>query len=78
MLLAIACTALLATGHAAESAAPQAKITLVQLALRDQSPDSVIERMPHFFAEAKKNGSDLIVFPEYVLGYRIDADHPRV
>ncbi|MEQ8848968.1 carbon-nitrogen hydrolase family protein [Botrimarina sp.] len=55
-----------------------ARITLVQLTLRGQSPDTVIERMPAFFEQAAGYGSDLIVFPEYVLGYQIDADHPRV
>lgn len=62
----------------AKAAAPTAKITLVQLTLRDQTPDSVIERMPGFFQQARDYGSDLIVFPEYVLGYQITADHPRV
>lgn len=71
-LLAFCCSAL---GFAA---APEAKITLVQFQLRDQSPESVRERMPRFFAEAAEFGSDLIVFPEYVLGYRIDADDPNV
>lgn len=60
------------------SAVDHAKITLVQLTLRNESPDTVIERMPTFFQQAADYGSDLIVFPEYVLGYRIDADHPRV
>lgn len=56
----------------------QAKITLVQLTTRDKSPDSIIERMPAFFEEAAEYGSDLIVFPEYVLGQRITVEHPRV
>ncbi len=56
----------------------QAKITLVQLTVRDKSPDSVIERMPAFFEQAAEYGSDLIVFPEYVLGQRITIEHPRV
>lgn len=60
------------------SATDQAKVTMVQLTLRGESPDTVIERMPAFFEQAAEYGSDLIVFPEYVLGYRIDADHPRV
>jgi predicted amidohydrolase len=60
------------------AAHPTAKVTMVQLTLRGESPDTVIERMPDFFKQAKEYGSDLIVFPEYVLGYKIDADHPRV
>jgi len=56
----------------------QAKITLVQLTTRNKSPDSIIERMPAFFEEAAEYGSDLIVFPEYVLGQRITVEHPRV
>jgi predicted amidohydrolase len=55
-----------------------AKITLVQLTVRGRSPDSVIERMPAFFDQAEEYGSDLIVFPEYVLGHRITIEHPRV
>lgn len=78
MMFTTAYAAALASAGSAAAAAPEAKITLVQLTLKGQSPDTVIERMPRFFEEAKKNGSDLIVFPEYVLGYRIDADHPRV
>ena len=48
----------------------QAKITLVQLTMKDKA-DSVLDRMPAFFDQAAKYGSDLIVFPEYVLGSRI-------
>ena len=55
-----------------------AKITLVQLTTRGKSPESVIERMPAFFDQAAQYGSDLIVFPEYVLGHMITVDHPRV
>lgn len=69
-VLAIACVC--------AAAKPTARVTLVQMTLRDESPDTVIERMPAFFEQAAEYGSDLIVFPEYVLGYRIDADHPRV
>ena len=44
-----------------------AKITLVQLTTgKDVSP--AIERMPAFFEKAADLGSDLVVFPEYVLG----------
>jgi predicted amidohydrolase len=55
----------------------QAKITMVQLTNRN-GPDSVIERMPAFFEKAAAYGSDLIVFPEYVLGSRITVEHERV
>lgn len=56
-----------------------AKITLVQLQLTAQKgPDSVIERMPAYFEKASEYGSDLIAFPEYVLGSRITIEHPRV
>ncbi|MEN1680849.1 MAG: carbon-nitrogen hydrolase family protein [Planctomycetota bacterium] len=58
--------------------APTATVTMVQLTTRDQSPQSIMDRMPRFFDEAAEQGSDLIVFPEYVLGYRIPADHPHV
>ena len=53
------------------------KITLVQLTDKGDG-DSVIQRMPDFFRQAKEYGSDLIVFPEYVLGYRIPIEHERV
>ena len=56
---------------------PQARITLVQLT-DEGDGDSVIERMPAFFDQAAAYGSDLIVFPEYVLGDRITVDHERV
>ncbi len=55
-----------------------AKITLVQLTTRGQSPESMVERMPAFFQQASDNGSDLIVFPEYVLGYKTTIEDPRV
>ncbi len=54
-----------------------AKVTLVQLT-DNGDPDSAIERMPRFFEEAADYGSDLIVFPEYVLGQRITVTHERV
>jgi predicted amidohydrolase len=34
--------------------------------------------MPQFFEQAAEAGSDLIVFPEYVLGSRIPIDHENV
>lgn len=37
-----------------------------------------LDRMPAFFQEASDHGSDIIVFPEYVLGSRLTADHPKV
>lgn len=55
----------------------QARITLVQLT-DSGDPESVIERMPAFFEQAAGYGSDLIVFPEYVLGQRITVGHKRV
>jgi predicted amidohydrolase len=54
-----------------------AKITLVQLTDNGDA-GSVIERMPGFFEQASDYGSDLIVFPEYVLGSRIPIGHDRV
>lgn len=55
-----------------------ARITLVQLTVKGKSPASVIQRMPAFFKKAAEFKSDLIVFPEYVLGNRITVAHPRV
>ena len=56
-----------------------AKITLVQLeSTPAKGPDSVIERMPAFFEKARQYDSDIVVFPEYVLGNRITIEHPRV
>lgn len=54
-----------------------ATITLIQLTDTGDA-DSVIARMPAFFEQAAEVGSDLIVFPEYVLGNRIPITHPRV
>lgn len=54
------------------------KVTLVQLTTMNQTPESIIERMPAFFEKAAAAGSDLVVFPEYVLGNKIGIDHPRV
>jgi len=62
----------------ARSQKDQAKITLVQLTTKNQPPDSMVERMPRFFQEASEYGSDLVVFPEYVLGAHITVQHPRV
>lgn len=52
-------------------------ITLVQLTDTGDA-DSVIARMPAFFEQAADLGSDLVAFPEYVLGQHIGVDHPRV
>ena len=54
-----------------------ARATLVQLTDNGDGDDAV-SRMPAFFREAKEHGSDIIVFPEYVLGSHIDGDHPRI
>ena len=51
-----------------------ATITLVQLqAAKAQSP--AMDRIPVFFEQAASLGSDLIVFPEYVLGDLITTAH---
>ena len=55
----------------------EAKITLVQLTDTGDG-DSAIERMPAYFDQAAEYGSDLIVFPEYILGSRISITHERV
>jgi len=55
----------------------QAGITMVQLT-DDGNADAAIERMPRYFEEARQAGSDIVVFPEYVLGNRISTQHPRV
>ena len=55
----------------------QAGITLVQL--KDSGDaDDALSRMAGFFAQAVAHGSDLIVFPEYILGRKIPVTHPRV
>lgn len=55
----------------------QAKVTMVQLT-DDNNSDYALERMPAFFEQAAEYGSDLIVFPEYVLGQHITVEHERV
>ena len=55
----------------------QCTATLVQLTFEGDS-DSVIDRMPAYFEQAADAGSDIIVFPEYVLGTSITVEHPRV
>jgi len=55
----------------------EARITMIQF--RDWADErSVIERMERFFGEAAAYGSDLVAFPEYVLGRRVTLDDPRV
>ncbi len=54
-----------------------AKVTMVQLTDNNDGDDA-LARMPKFFEEAKDYGSDLIVFPEYVLGNRIPITHKRI
>jgi len=50
-----------------------ARITLVQLTTgADVAPP--IDRMPAFFEQAAAVGSDLVVFPEYVLGNKIGPE----
>ena len=56
---------------------PAATITLVQFEDHRDGAEAVA-RMPPYFAQAKDAGADLIVFPEYILGRRIAADHPNV
>jgi predicted amidohydrolase len=55
----------------------KAKITLVQLT-DDGNPEDAVRRMGPFFHQAAEYGSDLIVFPEYVLGRKISITHPTV
>lgn len=54
-----------------------ARITMVQLTDRGDD-EGAVARMPAFFEQAKAYGSDLIVFPEYILGNRIPITHERV
>lgn len=56
----------------------KAKVTMVQMTDDGQNTTKAIDRMPKFFEEAAEYGSDLIVFPEYVLGDRLTIDHERV
>ncbi len=51
-----------------------ARITLVQLNNTAAEQPPVIERMPAYFEKAAALGSDLVVFPEYVLGDRIGPE----
>jgi len=55
----------------------ETRITLVQMTY-DGDSDAVVARMPAFFEKAADYGSDLIAFPEYVLGNRITVGHKRV
>jgi len=53
------------------------KITLVQF-VDDRDHESVQRRLPGFFEAASEAKSDLIVFPEYVLGRHITLDHDTI
>lgn len=56
-----------------------AKISLVQFPEnRKASPEETTGRLPAFFKQAADYGSDLIAFPEYVLGRHVTIDHPTV
>jgi len=55
----------------------ECRMTMVQLTDK-KDPESAIERMPAFFEKASEYGSDLVAFPEYVLGQRITIEHERV
>jgi N-carbamoylputrescine amidase len=48
----------------------QLKVTLVQLT-DDENAERAVSRMPHYFRSASDYGSDLIVFPEYILGRKV-------
>ena len=55
------------------------RISLVQFPEnRDASPDATADRLPAFFKQAAAYGSDVIAFPEYVLGRHVTLDHPPV
>lgn len=55
----------------------EAKITMVQLT-SGSDPEATLSRMRPYFEQAAGYGSDLVVFPEYVLGNRIPITHERV
>lgn len=61
-------------GKEAASMKDTAVITMVQLQT-EEAASAPIERMPAFFKQAAGLGADLVVFPEYVLGERIDPGH---
>lgn len=48
------------------------KITMVQMSAAGEAP--VLDRMRPFFEQAAHYGSDLIVFPEYVLGHMLTLE----
>lgn len=56
-----------AAGEQSMGTRDAATITMVQLTTGADAPP-VVERMPVFFEQAADLGSDLVVFPEYVLG----------
>lgn len=53
-----------------------ARVSLVQLTTTGDG--HVIDRMTSFFESAAEAGSDIVVFPEYILGHRIPSDHPDI
>jgi predicted amidohydrolase len=55
----------------------QVKITLVQLS-DDENADRAVARMPQYFNSASDYGSDLIVFPEYILGRKVSITDKNV
>lgn len=55
----------------------KAKITLVQLT-DNGNPDDAVKRMSQYFQQAAEYGSDLIVFPEYILGRKVPITHRTV
>jgi N-carbamoylputrescine amidase len=55
----------------------QVKITLVQLS-DDENAERAVERMPRYFDIASEYGSDLVVFPEYVLGRHVTVEDRNV
>ena len=60
-----------------ETMKDECRITLVQLTDHHDAADNVA-RMEEFFNQAVAYGSDLVVFPEYVLGNRVGIDDANV
>lgn len=53
------------------------RVTLVQMT-DDGDAEGAVARMPAFFSEAANHHSDLIVFPEYILGRGLRLSDPKV
>lgn len=66
-----------ATHNEGRTVKDEAKITMVQLPNHDKA-GPVLKRMERAFAEASDYGSDLVVFPEYVLGNHIPITDGQV